>query len=187
MIIAVADQCCVHGTLIAAHLAALREHGGHSVLALDAAGARRLASRFTELIACYHDIVIDTEGGDTPEGRAALAAANLVIVPVEAGQADLEKQYKLIARLNAARIFNPGLHVLFVTVGGSIDLTPAQQKAIRSYVAHVMSATLSATVIHDDPVFPGGRSTLMHQAGLAAAPAQRAAELRALYREVFVN
>lgn len=187
MIIAVADQCCVHGTLIAAHLAALREHGGHSVLALDAAGTRRLASRFKELIPNYHDIVIDTEGADTAESRAALAAANLVIVPVEAGQADLEKQYKLIARLNAARIFNPGLHVLFVTVGGSIDLTPEQRKAIRSYVAHVMSATLAATVIHDDPVFPGALAARMHHAGAAATPLQRAAELHALYREVFVN
>ena len=187
MIVAIADQCGVHGTLIAAHLAALREHGGHSVLALDAAGARRVASRFKELIPDYHDIVIDTEGGDTPEGRAALAAANLVIVPVEAGQADLEKQYKLIARLNAARIFNPGLHVLFVTVGGSIDLTAEQRKAIRSYVAHVMSATLAATVIHDDPVFSIGHRTAICHAGATGAPEQRAAELRALYREVFVN
>lgn len=170
MIIAIADQLCVHGKRIAAHLAALRAGGGHSVLTMDAHAAG-LGDEIARQRPRYHDIVIDTDGADSADSRAALACARLAIVPVEVAQADLVANYKLIARLNAARMVNPQLHVLFVAVGGAAEPTPAQHSALRRFVGHVMSATLSRTVVHDSGALPAALDVEMH----------------ALYREVFAT
>jgi chromosome partitioning protein len=114
----------------------------------------------------YNDIVIDTEGRDTADSRAALIAARLAIVPIDvpvtAAQVDLGTQYQLIARLNAARMFNPGLRVLFVLVGERPP-SDAERAATRAYASRVMAATLASTIIR------------------SAAPA----DMDGLYREVF--
>ncbi|NGZ82681.1 AAA family ATPase [Duganella aceris] len=193
MIVAIANQNGGAGkTIIANNLALLRTRSGRRVMLVDtdprgascawcgelaAAGvqprvaARAITGRTLEhdlelLRTRYNDIVIDTEGRDTVESRAALIAARLAVVPVTPDQADLSSQYKLIARLNCARMFNPGLRVLFVLVadhGGEPD--EAQRAAVRAYAARVMSATLAGTILH--------------------AQGQAPADMDALYREVF--
>jgi chromosome partitioning protein len=84
-------------------------------------------------------------------------------VPVTPQQVDLASQYKLIARLNSARMFNPDLRVLFVLVGGVDAPSDEERAAVRAYAARVMSASLASTIIR------------------GAAPA----DMDALYREVF--
>lgn len=190
MIVAIANQNGGAGkTIIANNLALLRTRSGRKVMLVDtdprgascawcgelaAAGVQpRVAARAItgrtlvhdlELLRTrYNDIVIDTEGRDTAESRAALIAARLVVVPVTPDQADLSSQYKLIARLNCARMFNPGLRVLFVLVAE--DPSEAERAAVRAYAARVMSATLASTILH----------------GQGQAPA----DMDALYREVF--
>ncbi|OEZ58900.1 AAA family ATPase [Duganella sp. HH105] len=194
MIVAIANQSGGAGkTIVANNLALLRARAGRKVMLVDtdpkaaasswcselaAAGVRpRVATRAItgrslvedlELLRNrYNDIVIDTEGRDTAESRAALIAARLVVVPVTPMQVDLSTQYQLIARLNAARMFNPGLRVLFVLVGGDAESTDEptaeERAAVRAYVSRVMSATLANTVVHG----------------------QAPADMDALYREVF--
>ena len=190
MIVAIANQNGGAGkTIIANNLALLRTRSGRKVMLVDtdprgascawcgelaAAGVQpRVAARAItgrtlvhdlELLRTrYNDIVIDTEGRDTAESRAALIAARLVVVPVTPEQADLASQYKLIARLNCARMFNPGLRVLFVLVAE--DPSNEERAAVRAYAARVMSATLASTILH----------------GQGQAPA----DMDALYREVF--
>jgi hypothetical protein len=63
-------------------------------------------------------------------------------------------------------MFNPGLRVLFVTIGGAHDPGPAALCAMRAYAAQVMSAGVADTVLH----LPDFRST---------------AEMAALYEEVY--
>ncbi|MQA40538.1 AAA family ATPase [Rugamonas aquatica] len=190
MIVAIANQSGGAGkTIVANNLALLRARAGRKVMLVDtdpkaaasswcselaAAGVRpRVATRaitgrslvedLEQLRNRYNDIVIDTEGRDTAESRAALIAARLVVVPVTPMQVDLSTQYQLIARLNAARMFNPGLRVLFVLVGGDAEPTAGERAAVRAYVSRVMSATLANTVVHG----------------------QAPADMDALYREVF--
>lgn len=173
MIIAIANQDSGAGrSIIANNLALLRTRSGRKVMLVDtdpkapcctwcaelaAAGVqprvaaraitgRTLVSDLDTLRTRYHDIVIDTEGRDTAESRAALIAARLVLVPVTPDQVDLGRQYKMIARLNAARMFNPGLRVLFVLVAE--DPGAAERAAVRAYVSRVMSATLASTIVH---------------------------------------
>jgi chromosome partitioning protein len=190
MIVAIANQNGGAGkTIIANNLALLRTRSGRKVMLVDtdprgascawcgelaAAGVQpRVAARAItgrtlvhdiELLRTrYNDIVIDTEGRDTAESRAALIAARLVVVPVTPEQADLASQYKLIARLNCARMFNPGLRVLFVLVAE--HPSDEERAAVRAYAARVMSATLANTIIHSQGQAP--------------------ADMDALYREVF--
>ncbi|NRR34369.1 AAA family ATPase [Oxalobacteraceae bacterium] len=214
MIIAIANQCGGSGkTIVANNLALLRARSGRKVMLVDtdpkksscawnsariAAGVQpRVAARAIvggdlahelELLRLhYNDILIDTEGRDTPASRAALISARLVLVPVSPGQVDLAKQYQLIARLNSARMFNPGLRVLFVMVGTGGDPDPEQMAAVRAYVTRVMAATLATTVIHEQ-----GAAHLACGPGrcvcdLPGCDQGAAAEMGALYREVFAN
>lgn len=215
MIIAIANQDRGDSgkSIVASNLALLRARAGRKVMLVDAdpkqacsgwssereaaglkppVAARAVAGRdlpqqIEALGLRYNDILIDTESGDTPAGRSALIAARLVVVPVTVGQADLAGHYQLIARLNSARMFNPGLRVLFVIVGAPSDPSGAELAAVRDYVAHVMSATLASTIIHvqgAERQLNGGGSGICDA---ASSDLRAAAEMRELYREVFVT
>jgi chromosome partitioning protein len=166
MIIAIANQGASHSR-VADHLAALRSRSGRKVLLLDTVSKNGLRSGLENLQRDYNDIIIDTEGNDTLDSRSALIAARLAVVPVHVDEVDLARQYKLIDRLNSARMFNPGLRVVFVIVGGFTDPSREELAAVRAYVAQVMSAILAGTVLH------------------ALVPETLAADMGALYREVF--
>jgi len=213
MIVAIAGQGgAAASTVVAQNLALLRARAGRRVLLLDsdpqqpaAQWARQrydsglkpnilaetipgghLGVRLEALQRRCHDIVIHTQGSDTPASRAALIAARTVVVPVTAGQVDLDSQYQLVARLNSARMFNPALRVLFVIMGGCADPSGAEMAAVRNFVAHVMSASLAGTVIHTR-----ASAGVDCVDGLCAceAPerdARAVAEMKGLYREVFV-
>lgn len=199
-------------TIVAQNLALLRARAGRRVLLVDSdpqqQAARWARQRFQEglkpnilaelipggdlgvrlesLQRRCHDIVIHTECSDTPASRAALIAARTVVVPVTAGQVDLESQYQLIARLNSARMFNPGLRVLFVIMGGCADPSGAEMAAVRAYVAHVMSASLAGTVIHTRGAAGSACASTQCVCEAPERNARAAAEMKELYREVFV-
>ena len=141
MIIAIANQdgCGPGQALVASHLAQLRARSGCKVKLLDASTAstatgRTLPDRLESLHQRYRDIVIDTGGQDTLASRAALIAARLVVVPLAP---DPSSRQQLTTRLDAARMFNPGLRVLYAPFGDTGDPTPAEMDALyREIFAH---------------------------------------------------
>lgn len=148
-------------------------------------GRQALPEEIDSLSGTCTDLVIHTGERDTPEARSALGAARLAVVPIQSGQASLESQYALIARLNFARMINPGLRVLFVLVTGGGAPTDLELASVRSYVAHVMSASLASTILLD----PGSRE---YGPGRCVADAETcdpelAAGLQALYREIYLH
>jgi len=91
---------------------------------------------------------------DAGRCRRALIAADVAIVPVAPAAADPDRDYDLVAALNAARIFNPGLHVLFLTVADGDAADPADPAGmrrglarVRGYAAEVLSAHVADTVV----------------------------------------
>lgn len=166
MIIAIANQGLGRSKL-ADHLAALRSGSGRKVLLVGQAPQGGLRAGLESLQSRYNDIFVDTEGCDTLDSRSVLIAARLAVVPIHVDEVDLVTQYKLIDRLNSARMFNPGLRVVFVIVGGAEDPSREELAAVRAYVGQVMSATLAGTVIH--------------------AAGTLSADMGALYREVFAR
>jgi chromosome partitioning protein len=212
MIVAIASvQHLALQNLLATNLAVLRARNGRRICLIDtdprrasftwscarsAAGvgpevpARTLAGRslpgeLEEVLSRYNEVLISTEERDTHESRSALIAAHTVVVPLEVAQANLNTRYRLIARLNSARMFNPGLRVLFVLVCGELAPTAEQMEEVRSYVAHVMAATLASTIIHAPCAHYYGQGRCVSDA--ETCDPDIAAQLHALYDEVYIQ
>ena len=196
------------GAQLAENLALLRGRRGRKVLLLDASpermcyrwGLDRVRSRLRPALASrtvsgsdlpgelerqlarFDDIVIDTAGGG-PECRSALIAAQVALVPLTPEHADIDARYDLIARLNSARMFNPGLRVLFVTAGGENDPAPQASAAMRAYAAQVMSAGVAATILHLPALLWG--ADVPGRCASDIESSTGAAEMTALYEEVY--
>lgn len=112
------------------------------------------------LRAGYDDIVIDITGRTADVYRPALISAQLAIVLLHVEEARLDKKYGLIAQLNAARMFNPELQVLFAVIAGDADPTPAEIAAVRSYCGEVLSARLCGILIEPGPNLATGLDAL---------------------------
>ncbi|WP_296952743.1 hypothetical protein [uncultured Massilia sp.] len=89
-------------------------------------------------------MLVDAGGCAARDCCCALAAAQVALVPVAPGDADPVRNYGLIARLNAARMANPGLRVLFVALG---DGAPQALRTVQAYAREVMSGHVAATVL----------------------------------------
>jgi len=62
----------------------------------------------------YAQVVVDAGGAATPELASAAAVANLVVVPVRPSIADIDAFHDLLAVLETAQGFNPGMRVVAV-------------------------------------------------------------------------
>lgn len=161
-----AHQCCRPWALEREHL-----HAGPALVA-RAVGAYGLPEELERLYPRFADAVIDADCGNGHECRSALIMAQAAVVPLSAAQADPDAGYALIARINAARMFNPGLRVLFVAACGAQGLAPGELGALRGYAAQVMGAGLAATVLRLPDACDSESSS-------------GAAVMAALYREVY--
>ncbi|MFK3737458.1 hypothetical protein [Massilia sp. TN1-12] len=133
----------LHG-LLGKTLADLRRQHGCRVLLVDAACGQRLDCAAD----CFDDVLVAAGDCGSDACRSALAAAQVALVPIAPEEADAARHYALIARLNAARMFNPGLRVLFVaTPDGEGTAAEDGVHAVRAYAAEVMSGHVAATVL----------------------------------------
>ncbi len=126
-------------TTLAVNLAAYRQGQGRTVLIIDtdpqqsaadwchfrkAAGldpipclqlkARPLVDRAGELAERYQDVIIDAGGRDSPELRAGLLVADVVLLPTRAAQFDLSGIDTAAALITQARQENPTLRAVVV-------------------------------------------------------------------------
>lgn len=146
-------------------------------------GSRAVKARLAALRPLFNDILIDAGARDSEACRCVLASAPLVLVPVRGDAIDLDCQYRLLARLNAARIFNPDMRVLFVAVGSAEGLTPQERAAVLAHVTRVQGASLADTVLHRPGAFDYGAGRCVCDA--ETCDPEAAAEMHALYREVY--
>lgn len=175
MIVTIAD-CAPQGAraLVAENLALLRARAGRKVLLVDT-GSGQVCQQWSAERACAHlrptvtvrslnglggsaelerlqagfdDVVIVTDGCGGPECRWALIAAQVAVVPVTPDHADIDGHYQCIARLNSARMFHPGLRVLFAVMCGERAPAPRDIDAVRAYAAQVMAADVAKTILH---------------------------------------
>lgn len=148
-------------------------------------GSRAVKTRLAALRPLFNDILVDAGTRDSDECRCVLASARLVVVPVRGGEIDLECQYRLIARLNAARVFNPGMQVLFVTVCGADGPGAHERAAVLAHVARVHGASLANVVLHQPAARDYGPGRCVCDAETCDPEAAR--EMHALYDEVYAT
>lgn len=211
MIIAIVNQ---HSnpdrTVIARNLAVLRARSGRRVclMSTDAArsqdwgaergaaavrpwidtrhvGSRAVKTRLAALRPLFNDILVDAGARDTEECRCVLASARLVVVPVRGSEIDLDCQYRLLGRLNAARVFNPGMRVLFVAVSGAAGPGADERAAVLAHVARVQDASLSNVVLHQPTAHDYGPGRCVCDA--ETCDPEAAGEMHALYDEVYAS
>lgn len=163
-----ADRC-----VIARNLAVLRARSGRKVCLLAAGSAHgtgnwcierstmgilpSIASRspgkhgekIEWLRRQFNDIIVDAGDRNSDDCHGVLIAAKLVLVPVRGAEIDLARQYALIERIKAARMFNHGLRALFVAVTGPAGLQAEERAAIHAHVARLDQAVLANTVLCD--------------------------------------
>jgi chromosome partitioning protein len=212
MIVVIAGQPADPATAaLSANLAVLRRRAGAHVLLVDAGrrqadrawlaarAAARISPRPQVLSICgagfgerldqtfdhYDDVLIDAGDCAGQECRSALVAAQVALVPIAPSDADPDHGYALVARLNAARMFNPDLRVVFVAVAdvdGAEGDAEAALAAVRAYAHEVMSGHVAAAVLPRAALLqsdaPGGCAC--DSVGCAAA-----LQLDALGREIF--
>jgi len=141
------------------------------------------AARLERLLPDYDEIVINADGCGSHECRWALIASHVAVVPLALDHSDIDAHYDCIAKLNSARMFNPGLRVLFVAMAGERDLVPEELGAVRAYAAQVMAAGLASVTMHQPALAWGNDAP-----GRCACDIKNstgAVEMAALHREVF--
>jgi chromosome partitioning protein len=168
MIISIAGQRNGDSQKIIAGLIAQRLRVERKLMLLDLSGGKAepcrqagaISNKIEELLVRHNDVVIDITGCAAEIGRPALISAQLAIVLLHVEEARLDKDYRLISQLNAARMFNPGLHVLFAVIAGQGNPSSAEIAAVRAYCAEVMSAKLCPTMIESGAAISTGVESL---------------------------
>lgn len=140
-----------------------------------------------ELQRRYGDVIIDAGGRDSPELRAGLVVANLVLFPLQASVFDIETLGVLDELVATARGMNPGLAAAVVLNRVSPNPRVAEQREARAVVEQFSSLLLCETAVSDRVVF---RSSARDGLGVCEhRPRDPAAcrEVSALYDEVFAG
>ena len=88
--------------------------------------------------------------------------SSAIVAALAAARARCLQRDQLVARLNSARMFNPGLHVLFAVVCGDAEPSAAQLACVRGHASEVMSATRCKTVIDSGSGNAIGMAELYH-------------------------
>jgi chromosome partitioning protein len=164
---------------------ARRESGLRPWFATRALDGRRLAAEIGDFTEQYNDIVVDMAGYDTAQARSVFATVNLVLVPVLPRMAGLATQYQLITSLNAARLHNPAIRVVFAIVGEQAPATEDELAIARAYASRVALASLASTTVCVPAELDYGIGRCVCDA--ETCDPERAAEMHALYREVYAQ
>jgi chromosome partitioning protein len=146
-----------------------------------------LENRNSYLRTHYHEIIIDTDGADSWFAEAAMAASQMIIVPLWHYQDNTSLQAKLIERIERIRLFHPTLQVLIVDMqrpSAQSDAAARQSDEAQAFAQSIPGAVLADAVMHE---WFGARRAF--DAGLSIFESmsrndQAEAEMKKLYQEI---
>lgn len=102
-----------------------------------------------ELNSRYEIVIADVAGRDSKEMRTAMAAADLLLVPIRPSQFDLDTVPHLVQVAEQASDFNPNLALAAVLSQVSSNPTVIEGDEAREYLADFPDFTVLETVIHE--------------------------------------
>jgi chromosome partitioning protein len=155
-----------------------QQHEGPPVVAMDGAALRR---DLATLSSGFAVVVIDSPPRVVGEARYAMLAADLVVMPVTPGVADVWALRDSVAVLEDARSLRPELRaVLVLNRADRTQLAKATTEALESLGVPVLPTRLAARVAFGEAM-AAGQGVMAHAPGTAAA-----LEVRALTEALLV-
>ena len=111
-----------------------------------------LENRNSYLRTHYHEIIIDTDGVDSWFAESAMAASQIIIVPLWHHQDNAKLQEKLIERIERIKLFHPTLQVLIVDMqrpSAQSDAEARQSDEAAKFTQSIPGAMLADVVMHE--------------------------------------
>ncbi len=160
--------------------AAENGHAGPPVVSMD---ARALARDLSRVTADYDVAIIDTPARLGPAARAAMVAADVVVLPVSPGAADIWALQETIEIFEEARALRPDLRAVVVfNRADRTTLARVAQEALQDIGVPLIDESLGSRVAHGEAML-AGRGVVEHSPRSKAAEeaeALTAAVLRAM-------
>jgi chromosome partitioning protein len=142
-----------------------------------------VASTLRELARRFQVLVVDAGGRDSREMRTAMAVANLLLVPTQASQADLETLPKVNELVSLARGLNPDLKAICVLSRAPSNPVIREVEEARELLSQFEQLELADTIIRDRKVY---RDALLAGRGVVEmSNSQARAEVQLLAQEFF--
>lgn len=198
-------------TILAVNLAAMRAGAGHKVILVDAdrqgssamwgaireeAGVqpsvpvvRQLGEmlRFEalELTERFEDVLIDVGGRDSIELRAAMVIADRLVVPFRPSQFDVWSLDHMTDLVEASHTANPELRCLAVINLASPHPGVSESEEAQAFLADNRRMVLARTIVKDRIAFRRATRDGLAVVEMKSVDRKAAAEMQALYAEVF--
>lgn len=134
--------------------AAVREESDvQRVASIQKYGGIALTNELKSLTKKYQRIYVDAGGYDSEELRAAILAADLILVPVKPSQYDVWTLPRIIKIISESRLYNPELRALFVVNGAHTHPNIHEAEELKELAEEVEGMEFCNTVIRNRRAF----------------------------------
>ena len=136
-----------------------------------------------DLAARYQEVVIDAGGEDSKELRTAMAAADVMVIPTQASQFDLETMDHLNVLIGLARGLNPQLKAYALITRAPTNPMIREAIEAREFLGDFAELQLAGTVISERKVY---RDAIVEGKGVIEMANNHAkAEIQLLGQELY--
>lgn len=153
--------------------AARASEGGHDGPPVVSMDARALARDLPQVTADYSVAVVDTPARLGPSARAAMVAADLVVLPVSPGAADVWALQETMEIFEEAQSLRPDLRAVVVfNRADRTTLARVAREALGEMGVPLLEATLASRVAHGEAMLAGQGISGYAPSSKAAAEAE---------------
>jgi chromosome partitioning protein len=125
-----------------------REDAGYSpIQTVQKTG--NLRATLLDLAKKYDVVIVDAPGKDSSEMRTAMTAADMVLVPIQPTQPDLDATQGLVVTINQAKDFNPELKALAVLNRVSTNVFSDSVAEAQSYLSDFPELRIATTHLYE--------------------------------------
>lgn len=138
-----------------------------------------------DLAARYEHVIIDAGGRDSIELRAAMMAADILLIPIQASQFDVWTLGNMDELVKNAKIYNPSLQAKIIINRASTNPAVNEIAEAKSIISDFDEIKISDVVVRDRIAFRKAAKSGLAVFELAEIDKKAVAEIDSLYNEIF--